>query len=204
MSTRRSTRSPVLTALLVGPLTLGLVACGDDDGDDRDDAAERSASSTADPSGPASSEPASGPAGDDVVLAAAATAAGAVPGGVLFTLDLEAAGWDAEVVAADGTAHDLTVSADGASVTRDPVVDADDADDLAERQQLLADATVDVAGAVEAARTAVPSGTVTGLDLDLSAGTAVWEVQLDEDTATEQTVTVDAGTGEVLRTERDD
>ena len=45
---------------------------------------------------------------------------------------------------------------------------------------------------------------MTGLDLELSAGTAVWEVQLDEDSAAEQTVVVDAASGDVLRTETDD
>jgi hypothetical protein len=37
-----------------------------------------------------------------------------------------------------------------------------------------------------------------------AAGTTTWDVQLDEDTADELTVTVDAATGEVVGTERDD
>lgn len=207
-------RRTALAALAL-PLALALVACGsDDDADDRaDDRAEQAAeqgptSTPAAPTTDASEGSATGAPGDDgAVLAAAATAAGSVPGGVLFALDLEAGGWEAEVVDADGVSYDVAIAADGSAVTREPVEDRDDdddADDRAEREQLLADATVDPAGAVEAARGAVPSGTVTGLDLDLSAGTAVWEVQLDEDAATEQTVTVDARSGEVLRTERDD
>ena len=47
-------------------------------------------------------------------------------------------------------------------------------------------------------------GTVTGVDLSEDNGTAIWEVELDGDTADETTVDVDARTGEVLRTERDD
>ena len=45
---------------------------------------------------------------------------------------------------------------------------------------------------------------MTGVDLSEDNGTAIWEVQLDEDTADETTVEVDAQTGEVLRTEQDD
>lgn len=210
-----NTRRTALAALSL-PLALALVACGsDDDSADRaEDRAEQAAEQTPSTSAPVSpsdaagSAPADAPAGDDTtVLAAAATAAGAVPGGTLFTLDLEAGGWEADVVDADATSFDLALAADGSSVTREPVEDRDDADDTddrAEREQLLADATLDAAGAVEAARGAVPSGTVTGVDLELSAGTAVWEVQLDEDTATEQTVVIDAASGEVLRTEQDD
>ncbi|GEP39525.1 hypothetical protein NPS01_31880 [Nocardioides psychrotolerans] len=41
-------------------------------------------------------------------------------------------------------------------------------------------------------------------DLDYDDGIATWDVQLGEDTASEQTVTIDAVTGEVLRTELDD
>jgi uncharacterized membrane protein YkoI len=204
-----NTRRTAFAALTV-PLALTLVACGGDD--DADDRAEMQLEQTATSSDPVptptdAATPAA-PAGDDTaVLAAATTAAGAVDGGTLFALDLEAGGWDAEVVDAGATAYDLALAADGSSVTREPVEDRDDADDTddrTEREQLLADATLDAAGAVAAARGAVPAGTVTGLDLDLSAGTAVWEVQLDEDTATEQTVTVDAVSGEVLRTEQDD
>lgn len=208
-----NTRRTALAALAL-PLALTLAACGgDDDADERaEDRAEQAAeqapasSSPAAPSEAGSSAPAS--AGDDTaVLAAATTAAGAVPGGTLFTLDLEAGGWEADVVDAGAGSFDLALAADGTSVTREPVEDrddADDADDRSEREQLLADATLDAAGAVEAARGAVPSGTVTGLDLELSAGTAVWEVQLDEDSAAEQTVVVDAASGDVLRTETDD
>lgn len=198
MNTRRTA-----VAALTLPLALTFAACGgEDDADDRaEDQAQQAAVTTP-------TTDASAPAADDTaVLAAVTTAAGAVPGGTLVTLDLEAGGWDAEVVDPDGASFDLALAADGTSVTREPVEDRDDADDTddrAEREQLLADATLDAAAAVAAARGVVPTGAVTGLDLDLSAGTAVWEVQLDEDTATEQTVTVDAATGEVLRTELDD
>lgn len=201
MNTRRTA-----VAALTLPLALTFAACGGED--DADDRAEDQAQQTAVTPTPTPTTDASAPAADDTaVLAAATTAAGAVPGGTLFTLDLEAGGWDAEVVDADGAVFDLALAGDGSSVTREPVEDRDDADDTddrAEREQLLDAASLDAAAAIKAARGVVPTGAVTGLDLDLSAGTAVWEVQLDEDTATEQTVTVDAASGEVLRTELDD
>lgn len=221
-----------LAVVAVAPLAFTLVACGDDGGDAADDTAPAASSSSSSSSDDApaatdsSSAPAeapgeeggqegqAAPAGD--VLAAARTALGALDGAVVFSVDRERDGWDATVVTADGAEFDLTVSADGATVTREPVEDRDDNDgdndrdgddDLAERTQLLRDATVDLPAAVEAALGEVPGGTVTSIDLDLdddSGNRATWDVQLDEDTADEQTVTLDAVTGEVLRVERDD
>ena len=88
---------------------------------------------------------------------------------------------------------------------RGPVADDsndDDADDVAERE-LLRGASLDYLAAIEAA-SADFRGTVTGVDLSEDDGVAVWEVQFDEDTADETTVDVDAQSGDVLRTERDD
>ncbi|MCR6030630.1 hypothetical protein GGQ22_04135 [Nocardioides sp. zg-579] len=215
MSIRRTTRTArtsALAALVAAPLLLGLVACGDDDnGDDATDT-----STSASPSASPSTSPSTSPtdalsteasptvADDAVVLDAAATAAGAVPGGRLVSLDQEPRGWEAEVVDAGGARFDLTVASDGSRVTGDPVKDREDAEDRQEWKRLLAEATVDPAGAVEAARTTVPDGAVTALDLESGDPTAVWEVEVDGELATEQTVAVDAASGEVLRTEGQD
>lgn len=213
-------RSTFATALLAGPLALALVACGGDTDNDDDLGAgttqtpvapETPVETPVDSATPAPAQSSDDAAGGDL-LAAAQTAIASVEGSTLFTIDADDAGWEVTVVSADGTENDVSVSLDGASVTRGPVVDrdddgddsADDSDDLAERQRLLGDARIDYAAAIETARGAVPEGTVTGADLDLERGTATWDVQLDEDTASERTVTVDAVTGEVLRTERDD
>lgn len=202
MSHRRSTFA---TALLAGPLALALVACGgDSDEVDNDTSSELGTSTTQTPAAPSSDAATRGD-----LLAAAQTALAAVDGSTLFSIDTETSGWEVTVVSANGVENDVTVSVDGSAVTRGPVVDTDDdrgdeARDLAERQQLLSDARIDHVAAIEAAQGAVPGGTVTGAELDLERGTATWEVQLDEDTAAEQTVTIDALTGEVLRTERDD
>jgi uncharacterized membrane protein YkoI len=229
MSHRRSARSTVTTALVAGPLALALVACGNDDGGTgaTDDTVGTSATVATPPPAatqppPASSEGRStrAPASDDgtaprvatspgTVLAAARTALAEVGGATLFSIDGEPAGWDVTLVAADGSESDVDVSVDGRSVTRGPVADVDDdpsdeAEDVAERRRLLADVRVDHTAAIETAAAEVPGGTVTGADLDLDDGVATWDVQLDEDTATEQTVTIDAITGDVLRVELDD
>jgi hypothetical protein len=210
----RRTRSTRLAGIaLVAPLSLGLAACGDSD-DDSDDAPAATVTVTATPSPTASgdSTTAASPsapttdgatAGGDVQTAAQ-TALGAVDGTV-FTVDRDdSGGWEVSVVGSDGTDNEVGIAADGTTVTRGPAVDTDDdGDDQAERERLLG-ASVDYLAAVEAAQAQVPGGTVTGVDLDEDNGTATWEVQLDEGTADETTVDVDASTGEVLRTERDD
>ncbi|MDO9455684.1 PepSY domain-containing protein [Nocardioides sp.] len=206
----RRTRTALL-ALVSAPLVLTLVACGGDDSSSTDSTpaastASSTSSAAAGTTTPAAPDTTAAPVGDDALAAAAATALGEVDGTV-FSIDLDNGAWDVSVVAPDGTESDLTVSADGTQVTRGPVVDTDDSDDtddLAERRTLLQDATVTYDAALATARTEVPGGTVDGLDLELDDGQATWDVQLDENTADEQTVVVDAVTGEVLRVERDD
>lgn len=216
MSHRRTVRSTLTTALVAGPLALALVACGSDD----DDLAPSTTASpspvapdaTTDGQAPAeqpsqapSSDPSTSGGGSETLLAAARTALASVDGAVLFSIDGESSGWDVTLVSPDGTENDVDVAPDGGSITRGPDADADDdGDDLAERQQLLTDVALDYAAAIEAAAASVPAGTVTGADLDLDDGVATWDVQFDEDTPDELTVTVDAVSGEVLRTERDD
>lgn len=219
------TRTAAL-ALAGAPLALALVACGGDDGGDAraDDTAPVSAATTSstDPAvvppatttppttSTAPSAPSEPAASDDALVAAARTALSAVDGTV-FSIDRERDGWDVTVVKADASEWDLTVDAAGTTVVRPPVEDRDDddaddrADDLAERQRLLADAQVGLTAALTTARTEVPGVDVDAIDLDLDdRGRATWDVQLGEDTADEQEVTVDAVSGEVLRVERDD
>ncbi|SEB59824.1 Peptidase propeptide and YPEB domain-containing protein [Nocardioides exalbidus] len=190
-----SRRTRLATAAVLAPLALGLVACGGDD--DSDDAPVTSASGTAAPSEGAASTTIEGD-----VETAAQTALGEVDGTV-FSVDHDGQGWDVTIVTADGEENDIELNADATEVTRGPVADTDqDADDAAERETLLG-ASLDYAAAIEAAAGEV-QGTVTGVDLSDDNGTAVWEVQLDEDTPNESTVDVDAETGEVLRVELDD
>jgi uncharacterized membrane protein YkoI len=208
MTTRRTR---LTAALVAAPLAFTLVACGDDDADTGSRSDDAPASSSPSPADDADDAPGAGqasapaaPVGDTAgLLAAATTALGEVPGATVFSVDAEPTGWEVTLVAADGTESEVAIGPDGA-VARGPVTDTDEADDLAERRRLLSEATVDHAAAVAAAEVSSPGAVVTGVDLDLDAGRATWDVQLGEDTPEEQTVTVDARTGEVIGTERDD
>jgi uncharacterized membrane protein YkoI len=209
MSTRRTS---LTAALVAAPLALALVACGSDDADTEtrsDDAPASGSASPADETPQDDQASPARPAGDTAgLLAAARTALGEVPGATVFAVDAEPTGWEVTLVAADGTESEVAVGADGA-VARGPVTDPDDtgageADDLAERGRLLSEASVDHAAAVATAEESSPGTPVSGVDLDQDAGRATWEVQLGEDTPDEQTVTIDAASGEVLGTQRDD
>ena len=198
---RATTRTRLATAALLAPLALGLVACGDD----ADDAptttsADTSHRDTADDTTAGDDSAASTLQGD--VETAAETALGEVDGTV-FSVDGDAQGWDVTIVDADGVENDVDLDPAGTAVTRGPSQDTDtDADDVAETERLLG-VSVDYLAAMEAALAEV-QGTVTGVDLSEDNGTAIWEVQLDEDTPDEVTVEIDAETGEVLRTEQGD
>lgn len=211
--TIRTHRTRIATAAVLAPLALGLVACGSDD--DGDDVSTTSGAATSSAPAPSADDQAddqtddtqgdqqAGTATLEGDVATAAETALAEVDGTVFSVDGEPTGWEVTVVTADGEEADLTLSPDATSVVRGPVTDNDDdADDAAERERLLG-AALDYAAAMEAALAQV-QGTVTGVDLSEDNGTAVWEVQLDEDAPNETTVDVDAQGGEVLATELDD
>lgn len=200
--TRINRRTRLATVAVLVPLALGLAACGGDDDRSTPTATE---TVTADPSASSSETPTadgSAAAGDGDLETAAQTALGEIDGTV-FSVDLDDQGWDVSIVSANGEENDVDLGADATTVIRGPVVDtSDDNDDAAERERLLG-ASLDYLAAIEAAA-GQAQGAVTGVDLSEENGTAIWEVQFDEDTATAMTVEVDAQTGEVLRTEQDD
>ena len=196
----RTIRTRLATAAVLAPLALGLVACGGDD----DAATTSTSSSTSESSAPTDDDMTTdGTAVVEGDVETAAQTALAEIDGTVFSVDLDDQGWDVTIVAADGVENDIELGPDATSVVRGPVADqGDDKDDAAERELLLG-ASVDYLAAIEAA-TGEVQGTVTGVDLSEDNGTAVWEVQLDEDTPNAVSVDVDAETGEVLRTEQDD
>lgn len=206
---RTSRRTRLATAAVLAPLALGLAACGGDD--DSDDAVTPTSSESSAAPSESSSETEGTTPTDDASAAVegdvetAAQTALAEIDGTVFSVDRDDQGWDVTVVTADGVENDIELGPDATSVVRGPAADTNDdndADDVAERDLLLG-ASLDYVAAIEAA-SAELQGTVTGVDLSEDNGTAVWEVQFDEDTADETTVDVDAETGDVLRTERDD
>ena len=206
----RTIRTRLATAAVLAPLALGLVACGDDDNDDAatsaqsatDDSNDTSDDMTDDTTDDGATDGGIAPAVEGDVETAAQTALAAV-NGTVFSVDWDDMGWDVTVVTSDGVENDVQLSPDASSVEGSPVEDTDqDNDDAAEIERLLG-VSVDYAAAVEAA-SAESQGTVTGVDLSEDNGTAVWEVQFDEDTPDALTVDIDAESGDVLRTEVDD
>ena len=163
---------------------------------------EPPATSSAGPS--ASEQPTTGGAADagagdkQALLAAGATAEKAVSGSTLISIELESDGWEAQVVTADGVEHELTVAADGRTVTSGPTKDDEDAADRAKHRQRLADSSVDYQQAVEAVSAAVPKGKIRELDLDTWKGTVVWEADVIDGSGTKREVKVDGSSGKVV------
>ena len=199
--TRTSRRTRLATAAVLAPLALGLVACGGDDNDNDGDATATTSETSAPPDD-ADTDDGAAATGEGDVETAAETALAEIDGTV-FSVERDDQGWDVTIVTADGVENDVELGPDATTVTRGPEADEDDDNDDDAETELLLGASVDYLAAMEAALGEV-QGTVTGVDLSEDDGTAIWEVQLDEDTADETTVEVDAQTGEVLRTERDD
>lgn len=220
MNARRPAR---LLAAATLPLVLALSACGGDDEIVDGAPTSPSASATptpapapaetstpAAPSTPATPTPSqgggsqAGDGDDDAALAAARTALDAAPGTVV-TIDTDRGGWEVVVAAADGSETEVGLDAAGTAVTRGPQPEDrdEDAEDRAETQRAVQAARVSYADALATARGVVAGTPLDSVDLNEDDGRVVWEVQLG-DGPDEQTVVVDAGSGQLLGTERDD
>ncbi|TMR27569.1 PepSY domain-containing protein [Actinomadura geliboluensis] len=155
---------------------------------------------------PSDDRPGGAAAAPEVALAQAADAAlKKVPGTVAEAeLDDEdgKAVWELDVLAQDGTWHDVTVdSGDGKVLTDRADEDGDDAAEAA----ALRKASVGAPAAADAALKAV-QGHVTSAEFELEDGKAVWEVDVAGKDGAEHEVTVDAASGKVLtqKTEKPD
>ncbi len=117
-------------------------------------------------------------------------AAGAVPDGRVFDVELAKDGWEIKV-ASNGQEHKVRVSRDGGQVLGKQQT-AKPSDDLAKVEQ----SGVDAVKALRTAQQRQP-GELDELEIDRAAdGTLVWEVALRDGTGTEHEVIVDAKTGE--------
>ncbi|MFF4606209.1 PepSY domain-containing protein [Streptomyces sp. NPDC001339] len=127
-----------------------------------------------------------------------------VSGGKLVDIELtRSAGggpeWDAEVAAADGTAHDVRVDAVTGKVTRSRVKSDQDTDDKAKVADRLKKAKISPQQAATAG-TDRKKGTVTAVELDSERGATVWSVDVvTTDDWYKTTFDVDAANGKVLR-----
>lgn len=143
-----------------------------------------------------SEEPSATQAPDGPLDAAGAIAAAlAHTPGAVVEVDAERSTWEVTVLREDGTGVELYIDATSGEVTR-------------ERDQRLSPTqrtapTVTAAEAIDIALGAVP-GTIIELDLGLDRTTVVWEVLVRADAGGRMEVYVDAATGSVLKTERDD
>lgn len=203
-----SSLTPRRLALLAAvPLMLAMGACGDDDTGGTDGANDSADSSSSAPQVDGTGSDANGAGGaegtdDEVIETVAATAAGAVDGGIAFAVEREDDGWDVEVVGPTGRRSDVVVSADGAEVVSGPTAESTSTDDLAENNRLREAGAIDLAEALAAARAEVPTGPIDSIELD-ELDRALWEVEFDF-TATARALKLDAVTGEVVEVETRD
>lgn len=221
MSTKFTYSTLIRPTLLAGVAMVSLSACGEDPppvpavGGDRsaNESGPLTEGNTGTPSQetpsavtpPLESAPPgpSGPGGVETLLAAGQTAAAEL-GGTVTTIDSEPSGWEVHVVFGDGTEQEVGLSPDGRRVVFGPFEDRDDFEDQRENQAMIQAARLDYRAAVEAARSALPGGEISDIDLDFDGGGVTWEASVYEGGGPEQSVIIDAASGEVLFTGYDD
>lgn len=201
---------PTKQILIAGLLAASLAACGGSSTagspagtSDTATESQSSPSTQEAPAGDSTEVPAD--AGDiSALLAAADTARAAVANATVVSIDRNTSTWEVHVITPDGKEHELDVALAGDRVERGPVLDQDDADDLAEQKALVQAKTVTFAAAAERALAAVPQGRLTDLDLESHDGRIVWEAQVLDDQQIERSLRLDAASGELLSNEYDD
>jgi uncharacterized membrane protein YkoI len=184
---KRNAKVAAVAATVGAVFVLG--ACGGGGG-----SAESSPASSA-----ASGAPSPAEMGPGVPLEkAGATAEKRVDRGTLTSIELEngAASWEAQVVAPDGTEHEINVATSSGKVTS-AHVKKESAADRAKHRTRVAAAKLDYAAAARKMRGAVPGGKITELNLDDHRGTTVWEGDVRAGNVKHE-VTLDAASGAVI------
>ncbi|MFG2002334.1 PepSY domain-containing protein [Spirillospora sp. NPDC048911] len=128
---------------------------------------------------------------------AARTALKTVPGGTLTSIETEGPGWEVQVVTADGTEHELMVSANGDRAVRNDVKREGPAGKDEHRKRVKA-AKLDYRAAANQMHSAVPNSSIAELNLDTYRGTTVWEGDLEDSGGAKREVKIDAASGKVL------
>lgn len=195
----------LVVAIGVGSLgVLGLVGCGDTDSRQEATAPPTTAATSATTQPTAAPPGAPAPGQSDTVPMAAAqaalrTAAGAVPNGRPFDVEIEALGNEKvfEVkVASDGKEFKVVVDATGNRVVSQQQTNTPD-DDIAKLQGIQ----VDASQALQAASQQAADATLDEMEIDTnSAGVVVWQVQLVRPDGSEVEYEVDAQNGAVIAT----
>lgn len=138
-------------------------------------------------------------AANQALLDAGETAQAAVAGSTVISIQTQRdnTGWDVQVVTADGTDHQVGVSADGTRVDSGPSVKSETAQDKAKHRSRVRAAKLDYRQAVSAVTVAVP-GRVTELNLDSHIGITVWKADVTDSDDAEHQVRIDAASGGIV------
>lgn len=215
-----------IASFAVGALAVGLVASGtafavmgpDDTRVVAPVSVNAASGATDDPTGDATGDPSAGsdptpePSGDDAVptddasLAAVDAALAARPGTVVEVERETENGRGVvrvTVVQDGGAAYEVDVDSTTGEVVRQRPTDSDDRgehNDAATAIAVPAGVTVDKARSIALG---VKAGTVREADLDDEDGRTVWDVEVRGTDGAKWEITIDAVTGDVLKTERD-
>lgn len=141
-----------------------------------------------------------GTAGTEDLRQAGEAALKAVPDSTLISIESEENGrlWEVQVVAADGTEHELDVEAGTGKVIGKPRVEAEDAGDKAEHKRRVEEAKIGYLQAAEKIEAQVPGGRITELSLDGHNGKTVWKGDVVDSSRTKRFIMIDAGDGKIL------
>ncbi len=189
--------------LLAAVLTFFVVSCGD--GDDTDDAFTPSPAAAGSPS--ADETPFT--AADESSLGledAAAAALTEVDESWLLSIETEQGRtvWEVTVVTEDGTEHEMLISYADGELLDGPTKKIDDREDQAENLARVRSAELDYRAAVKAITQRVPNARLLELNLDtFDDRITAWEGELYGSNGVRYSVTIDAGTGDVLERDAD-
>lgn len=137
---------------------------------------------------------------------AAELAVKAVDGSSLFSIETEPGRtiWEARVVTADGTEHEMLIAMADGTVVDGPTGKDEDPEDKAENRALVADATLSYQEAVQTISEVVGGASLMELNLDtFEDRVTTWEADLYPTDGVRYTVTIDAKSGEVLEKNAD-
>lgn len=140
----------------------------------------------------------------EMLLSAARVAEGQVPGSKAAGVDLERDlnQWEVKVIGPDGTSYQVMVSIDGENVVSEAKAQQESDSDRSEHLERLAGAELDLAGALDRLEQEFPGAAVEEISLDSDGGKVVWEIDLIDGAGAKQDVTLDAQTGELVKTEQ--
>lgn len=152
------------------------------------------------PAAPGGTTTPGGTVGTEDLRRAGEAALKAVPDSTLISIESEENGrlWEVQVVAADGTEHELDVEAGTGKVIGKPRVEADDAADKAKHRRRVKEAKIGYLQAAEKVEAQVPDGRITELSLTGHNGRTVWEGDVVDSRRTKRFIMIDAGDGRIL------